>query len=85
YNFSTSKMDSFFLVENKKVHDTSTAALKVAKKLSGLWPMMYGFIIVPKFIRDAVYRFIAGNRYKWFGKKDECMIPTPELQAKFLS
>jgi predicted DCC family thiol-disulfide oxidoreductase YuxK len=85
HNFPMNKMDSFFLVENGKVYDKSTAALKVLKKLSGLWSLLYGFIIVPKFIRDGVYNWIAKNRYQWFGQKDECMIPTPELRVKFLN
>jgi len=84
-NFPANKMDSFFLVENGKVYDRSAAALKVVKKLSGLWSFLYGFIIVPKFMRDVVYNLIAKNRYQWFGRKDECMIPTPELKAKFLN
>lgn len=85
HNFPMNRMDSFFLVENGKVYNRSTAALKVVKKLSGLWGLLYGFIIVPKFIRDGVYNWIAKNRYQWFGRKDECMIPTPELKAKFLN
>jgi len=84
-NFHDNKMNSFLVVENDRVYDRSTAVLRVSKKLKGLWPMLYGFIIVPKFIRDGVYGFIARNRYQWFGKKDECMIPTQELRAKFLS
>jgi predicted DCC family thiol-disulfide oxidoreductase YuxK len=84
-NFPMNKMDSFFLIENGKVYDKSTAALKVLKKLSGPWSLLYGFIIVPRFIRDGVYNWIAKNRYQWFGRKDECMIPTPELRAKFLN
>lgn len=85
HNFPMNRMDSFFLVEGGKVYDRSTAALKVVKKLSGLWGLLYGFIILPKFIRDGVYNWIAKNRYQWFGRKDKCMIPTPELKAKFLN
>ncbi|MGZ4048738.1 MAG: thiol-disulfide oxidoreductase DCC family protein [Bacteroidia bacterium] len=85
HNFPENKINSFFLVENGKVYDRSTAALKVVKRLTGLWPLLYGFIIVPKFIRDGVYNWIAKNRYQWFGEKDECMVPTPELKTKFLN
>jgi predicted DCC family thiol-disulfide oxidoreductase YuxK len=78
------QMSTFILVENGKVYDRSTAALKVVRKLSGWWPLLYGFIIVPKVIRDGIYNVISNNRYRWFGKKTECMVPTPELRAKFL-
>ena len=84
-NLSPDKLYSFILVEDGKIYDRSTAALRVVKKLSGFWHLFYGFIIVPGFIRNGVYNFIARNRYKWFGRKDECMIPTPELKAKFLN
>lgn len=85
HNFSTETMSSFFLVEGGKVYDRSTAALRVLLKLNWLWSFAYILIVVPKFIRDAVYNFIAKNRYRWFGRKDECMIPTVELRAKFLN
>jgi predicted DCC family thiol-disulfide oxidoreductase YuxK len=71
-------------IENGTAYQRSTAALKVCRYLRGLWPLCYGLIIVPPFIRDAIYNFIAHNRYKWFGRKDECMIPTPELKQRFL-
>jgi predicted DCC family thiol-disulfide oxidoreductase YuxK len=79
------EMNSFFLVENGKVYDRSTAALKVVRKLKGLSRFLYSFIIVPKFIRDGIYQIISKNRYQWFGKKNECMVPTPELRARFLN
>mgnify|MGYP001272979165 CR=1 FL=1 len=75
---------SFVLIEDDKAYTRSTAALRTAKHLGGLWKLLYVFIIVPRFIRDAVYNRIAGNRYKWFGKKDACMVPTPALRARFL-
>lgn len=83
-NLKVKRGDSFILVENGKVFEQSTAALRVAKKLGGLWPLLYGFIIVPPLIRNAVYRFIARNRYKWFGKRESCWIPTPALRSRFL-
>jgi predicted DCC family thiol-disulfide oxidoreductase YuxK len=76
--------DTFILVENGKIYDRTTAALRIAKKLNGAWPLMYAFIVVPPFIRDVVYRIIAKNRYKWWGKKESCMIPTPEVRKKFV-
>lgn len=78
------KLDSIVLLENKKKYTQSSAALRIAKNLSGGYPLLYGLIIIPKFIRDWLYSIIAKNRYKWFGKKEECMIPTPELRGKFL-
>lgn len=78
------KFDSFILIEDNKVYQKSTAALRVAKKLDGAWPLLYGFIIVPAFIRNAVYDFVGRNRYKWFGERNECMMPTPDLQNRFL-
>ena len=54
------------------------------KKLGGPWSLLYAFIIVPPFIRDGIYSWVAKNRYKWFGKKDSCMIPTPDLKERFL-
>jgi predicted DCC family thiol-disulfide oxidoreductase YuxK len=77
--------DSIILVENEKIYTKSTAALRALRKLSGAWPLLYGFIIVPRFIRDFVYDIIARNRYKWWGKKDACMVPTPEQRKKFLT
>lgn len=72
------------LIHRGRIYTRSAAALQIFRQLSGLWPLLYGLIIVPPFIRNAVYSLIARNRYSWFGKKDHCMIPTPELQKKFL-
>lgn len=85
FNLPTHNFNSFLFVKDGKVYTQSTAALKVCKYLSALWPLLYAFIIVPKFIRDGIYNWIAKNRYKWFGKKDQCMIPTPEIRERFLS
>lgn len=84
YNLSTSKFNSFIFIEAGNIYTASTAALKVSKYLTALWPLLYGFIIVPRFIRDGVYNWISKNRYKWFGKKDQCMIPGPEIRSRFL-
>ena len=85
YNFLPDELNSFILIENNKAYTRSTGALKVAKKLNGIFPMLYSFIIIPKILRDSIYDLVARNRYKWFGKKDECMIPTPQLKARFLN
>lgn len=84
-NLPTDDFNSFLLIENNKLYTQSTAALRVAGKLDGWWKLMYFFIIVPPFIRNFVYNFVAKNRYSWFGKKDECMMPRPEWKQKFLS
>ena len=84
YQIDTSKTDSVILIENGKAHTKSSAGLRIARGLSGAWPLFFGFWIIPKFLRNWIYDFIARNRYKWYGKKESCMIPTPELKAKFL-
>ncbi|TAG11580.1 MAG: DUF393 domain-containing protein [Sphingobacteriia bacterium] len=85
FNLPTNELDSFILLYKGKIAIKSTGALQVAKQLSGAWPLLYIFIIIPPFIRDAVYEFIGRNRYKWFGKKEACWLPTPEIKALFLS
>lgn len=84
--FSEKKLNLNTLIyfENGVLFKKSTAALKIAKQLRFPWPIFYVFMIVPAFLRDYIYTFIANNRYKWFGKKATCMIPTPELKSKFL-
>ncbi len=84
HNLPKKDFDSFILIENGKVYNRSTAGVKVYNKLPWYWKWTQVFWIVPKFIRDGVYDFIARNRYKWFGKKEVCMIPTPELRSRFL-
>jgi predicted DCC family thiol-disulfide oxidoreductase YuxK len=84
YNLPADVMNTFIFINNGKAYTKSTAALKVSKYLGGLWPFLYSFIVVPKFIRDAVYNFIAKNRYKWFGMKQECMIPSADIRKRFL-
>ncbi len=83
YNLPVNTFNSFILLSDNKIYTRSTAALLVAKKLSGLIKLLYAFIIIPRFIRDAVYDIIAKNRYKWFGKKEACWVPTPELKSLF--
>ena len=85
YNLSTKDFDSFVLIDNGKVYKKSAASLRVMNKLPWYWKEAQIFWIVPAFIRNAIYDFIAKNRYQWFGKKDQCMIPTPEMRSRFLS
>lgn len=85
HNINTSKIDSILLYTPEKGIDyKSTAALKIAQQLGFPQNLMSVFFIIPVFIRNWVYDYIAKNRYKWYGKKDACMIPTPELNSKFL-
>jgi len=87
YNIDTTQTDSIILYDKEKVkiYSKSTAALKVAKHLGFPLNLSVIFQIIPPFIRNWIYDYIAKNRYKWYGKKDACMIPTPELKAKFLN
>lgn len=62
----------------------STAALNVARQLPGAWPLAYGLIVVPRFIRDAVYNLVARHRYNWFGRRGACMVPGPDVAGRFL-
>lgn len=80
---NANQLNSILLLEGGKIYQKSTAALKIAKKLSGFWPFIYGFIVIPKFIRDWVYDLIAKNRYKWWGRQESCWVPTPELKSRF--
>jgi predicted DCC family thiol-disulfide oxidoreductase YuxK len=76
--------DSVLLVEDGRIYTQSTAALRVARGLGFPWNLSYGFLIFPKPLRDAVYDWVASNRYEWFGKRAVCMVPTPDLRARFL-
>ena len=73
-NLSTTDLNTLVLLEDGKLFTQSTGALKIARSLSGLWPITYWAILLPKFVRDAIYHWIAKNRYKWFGKKEQCYI-----------
>jgi predicted DCC family thiol-disulfide oxidoreductase YuxK len=79
------ELSTVVLVEGEKVYTRSDVPLRIFKKLGGWWSLPAVFFIVPKFIRDAVYDWIARNRYRWFGKREQCMIPTPVLRSRFLS
>jgi predicted DCC family thiol-disulfide oxidoreductase YuxK len=76
--------DSMLLVEDGRLYQRSTAVLRIARGLSGLWKLGYAAMVVPRPLRDLVYRWIARNRYRWFGKTEACRLPTPELKERFL-
>lgn len=84
FNLNVKDFNSIILVENDKFYERSSAVLKIVKKFPGLWKLLYLFIIIPPPVRNFVYDIIADNRYKWFGKKESCRVPTPELKEKFL-
>ncbi len=80
------ELDSIILYEpGKAYYYKSAAALEIAKSLGGVFSLATIFHIIPKNLRNALYDYIARNRYKWYGKKDECMVPTAEIRSKFLS
>jgi predicted DCC family thiol-disulfide oxidoreductase YuxK len=84
FKISPLNSNTILLLENGKLYTQSTAALRITRQLSGLWPLCYGLIVIPAFIRDAVYKTISKYRYKIWGRSETCMIPSPELKTKFL-
>ncbi|HAK79768.1 MAG TPA: hypothetical protein DCR35_01955 [Runella sp.] len=81
--YSTVELNTILLLRNGKLYQKSTAALEIARYLKG-WSWLYGFIILPRFIRDAFYGLVARNRYRIFGKSESCRIPTPEERSLFI-
>jgi len=84
-NINIADTDSIILIDGDSSYIKSTAALYISKELSGAYPLLYAFMIIPKYLRDLIYNYIAKNRYKWYGKKESCMIPSPTLKDKFLN
>jgi predicted DCC family thiol-disulfide oxidoreductase YuxK len=83
-DLSEDHLKSVVLYHQDRFYTHSDAVLESARLLGGAWSLLYVFKIIPRFIRDGIYNWIARNRYRWFGKKDQCMIPTPELKSRFL-
>lgn len=79
------EISTIILIEENKVYTKSTAALKIAKQLNGIWKIFYLFIFIPPFIRNFIYDIIANNRYKWFGKKESCWFPSAALEDLFIN
>lgn len=77
-------LNTMVMIEGDKYYTKSSAAIQITKKLSGLWPVLCISEIIPKRIRDRMYDCLARNRYKWFGKKETCMIPSRDLRDRFL-
>lgn len=76
--------DSVLLLQGNHLYTESDAALRVARGLAFPWNLAYAFVIVPRPLRDVIYRWVARNRYRWFGRRDVCMVPTPDLRVRFL-
>lgn len=84
FGLNNESFDSIILIDNEKYLTRTSAVLRIVKNFPGFWKLLYIFIIVPPAVRNLLYDIIAENRYKWFGKKDSCRVPTPELKEKFL-
>ncbi len=82
--FSQTEFESVIYVRNGVLHTKSGAALRIAARLDGLWPILAVFLLIPPFLRDPVYAWIARNRYTWFGKRETCRVPTDEERSLFL-
>lgn len=85
YKYPAGDLNSFVLIEEDKFYIRSSAVLRVCKRLNGLWPLAYAFIIVPPIIRDGIYNWVARNRYQWFGKREHCIVPTAGMEARFIN
>lgn len=83
-NIPANALQSIVLIKDDKYYQRSNAVLEIARMLGGFWSAFYVFKIFPTFFRDWIYNIIANNRYRWFGRQDQCMIPTPALKARFL-
>lgn len=84
YQYDNKSIDTVILIEEGKIYTHSTAAIRICKKLSGSWPLLYCLIIFPRFIRDWQYKFVAKRRYAWFGKSETCRIPSAGEKELFL-
>ncbi|GIO31868.1 MULTISPECIES: thiol-disulfide oxidoreductase DCC family protein [Paenibacillus] len=78
------EIDTVVLIENGRYYVRSAAVLRIFRQLRMPWPLLCIFVIVPAPIRDRLYRYVARNRYRWFGKEEQCLLPTPELKKRFL-
>lgn len=85
FGLSTVDPDSVVLVENGRAFTHSTAILRILGRLQAPWVLFWAGFVLPRFVRDAAYRYFASHRYAWFGKSDQCRIPTPELRRRFLA
>lgn len=84
FGLDPNELGTMVLVEGGQCYVRSDAALRIARKLDGLWPGCYAGIVVPRPIRNAVYGWVARNRYRWFGRQESCMLPTPAMARRFV-
>ncbi len=86
YQIQSAGSATFYLLEGTQLYQQSTAFLRIMKQLHGGWPLLYYLLgWIPPFLRNAVYRWVSQNRYRWWGRSEQCLIPTPELKARFLA
>ena len=81
---ASSDLSSVLLIESGQLYKKSTAVLRICRQLSGLYPVLHTYIIIPRALRDLVYDLIAHNRYKWFGKREQCRVPSTDVKQRFL-
>ncbi|MDX1912688.1 MAG: thiol-disulfide oxidoreductase DCC family protein [Saprospiraceae bacterium] len=84
HGLSGESLDTVVLADGDQIYVRSDAPLHVFRRLGGGWQLLYGLRWIPRIIRDAVYRFIARNRYRWFGRQESCLLPRPEWRGRFL-
>ena len=84
YGISDTDLDTFILIKDRKLYERSTAALEIAFALGWPWRAAMVFKIIPRPLRDMIYRIIANNRYRWFGKREQCMVPDDNVRNRFL-
>jgi predicted DCC family thiol-disulfide oxidoreductase YuxK len=85
FDLDPRRTDSVILVEAERAYTRSTAALRIARQLASPWPMLSLLAVIPAGVRDWLYDIIARHRYRWFGRTETCRMPTPELQARFVT
>ena len=84
HRLGDSKLNTLVLLEGRRAWTRSTAALRIARRLSGPWPLLYALVFLPRLLRDPLYALLAHNRYRWFGRLATCWLPSPELRKRFL-
>jgi predicted DCC family thiol-disulfide oxidoreductase YuxK len=84
-NVTENNLNSVILIYGGRYYAYSSAVLEMLRLLGGFWQLLYIFKLVPSFLRDPIYRFVAAHRYRWFGKQESCWLPTAELKSRFLA